>query len=106
MLFGKLLRCATSRSGSASPDYRNAARMRDECTTDLTRYGSRGSVEGLGFTMGRLRALSALRRTEHPRSAFVRRVGAKLRTNRLLCLVLLQVSRGARRPAGVSQCKT
>src|SRR5438093_12384033 len=50
MLFGKALRCATSRSGSASPDDRNAARMRDECTTDLTRYGSRGSVGVRGFT--------------------------------------------------------
>src|SRR5437667_6463296 len=49
MLFGRPLRCDTSRSGSASPDDRNAARMRDECTTDLTRYGSRGSVGVRGF---------------------------------------------------------
>src|SRR5437762_3219084 len=51
MVFGNPLRCATSRSGSASPDERNAARMRDECTTDLTRYGSRGSEGVRGFTL-------------------------------------------------------
>src|SRR5437867_4489311 len=41
MLFGRPLRDATSRSGSASPDDRNADRTRDEWTTALTRYGSR-----------------------------------------------------------------
>src|SRR5262245_28162306 len=42
MLFGSPLRAAISRSGSASPDVRNADSTRDEWTTDFTRYGSRG----------------------------------------------------------------
>jgi rhamnose transport system ATP-binding protein len=41
MLFGSPLRAAISRSGSASPDDRNAESSCAECTTDLTRYGSR-----------------------------------------------------------------
>src|SRR3954454_16412733 len=41
MLLGRPLRAATSRSGSASPEDRNADSNCDECTTDLTRYGSR-----------------------------------------------------------------
>ena len=41
MLFGNPLRTAISRSGRASPDVRNAESTRVECTTDLTRYGSR-----------------------------------------------------------------
>jgi hypothetical protein len=46
MLFGSPLREAISRNGSASPDARNAESTRDEWTTDLTRYGSRGDVVG------------------------------------------------------------
>src|SRR6185295_9431098 len=42
MLFGSPLRDEISRSGSASPEARNAPSTRDEWTTDLTRYGSRG----------------------------------------------------------------
>src|SRR5690242_19870649 len=41
MLFGSPLRAATSRNGSASPEDRKADSNCDECTTDLTRYGSR-----------------------------------------------------------------
>ena len=37
MLFGSPLRAATSRSGNASPDERNADSSCDEWTTDLTR---------------------------------------------------------------------
>ena len=37
MLFGRPLRAAISRSGSASPDERNADSSCDEWTTDLTR---------------------------------------------------------------------
>ena len=44
MLLGKPLRAAISRSGSASPDARKAESTRDECTTDLTRYGSRAGA--------------------------------------------------------------
>ena len=43
-LYRSSLRPAISRSGSASPDARNADRTRDEWTTDLTRYGSRALV--------------------------------------------------------------
>src|SRR5262245_60681303 len=106
MLFGKLLRCATSRSGSASPDERNAPRMRDEWTTDLTRYGSRGSEGVRAFISVCFPALQALRRTEHQRPVLARRTGDKLITNRLLCLALLQVSRAARARAAVSHCET
>src|SRR5262245_11046863 len=42
MLLGKPLRPETSRSGSASPEPRNAESSRDAWTTDFTRYGSRG----------------------------------------------------------------
>src|SRR5882672_396164 len=42
MLLGSPLRADTSRSGNASPDDRNADRTREEWTTALTRYGSRG----------------------------------------------------------------
>src|ERR671911_779232 len=44
MLFGSPLRAEISRSGSASPDARNADSSCEECTTDLTRYGSRPGV--------------------------------------------------------------
>ena len=37
MLFGSPLRAAISRSGSASPDDRNADSSCDACTTDFTR---------------------------------------------------------------------
>ena len=37
MLFGRPLRAAISRSGSASPDALKADSTRDEWTTDLTR---------------------------------------------------------------------
>src|SRR5262245_34701949 len=50
MLLGKPLRRAISRSGSASPDARNADSTRDECTTDLTRYGSRAVSVSLLIT--------------------------------------------------------
>ncbi len=49
MLFGRPLRAETSRSGSASPDDRNADNSCAECTTDFTRYGSR--VGGLGVAL-------------------------------------------------------
>src|SRR3989442_11606060 len=42
MLLGSPLRADTSRRGNASPDDRNADRTREEWTTALTRYGSRG----------------------------------------------------------------
>src|SRR5436309_1560459 len=42
MLFGSPLRDAISLRGSASPEAWKAVSTRDECTTDLTRYGSRG----------------------------------------------------------------
>ena len=41
MLFGSPLRAAISRSGSASPDERNADSSCEACTTAFTRYGSR-----------------------------------------------------------------
>src|SRR5262245_44963734 len=41
MLLGRPDRPATSRSGSASPDDRNAESSCEAWTTDLTRYGSR-----------------------------------------------------------------
>ena len=47
MLFGNPQRALTSRSGSASPEERNALKTREECTTDFTRYGSRGGVSRL-----------------------------------------------------------
>src|SRR4029453_13129428 len=51
MLFGSPLLATTSRSGSASPDERNAASTSDECMTDLTRYGSRdGGFDFMGIT--------------------------------------------------------
>ena len=56
MLFGSPLRATTSRSGSASPDDRNADSTSEECTTDFTRYGSRDG--GLGF-MFKFRARSS-----------------------------------------------
>ena len=37
MLFGSPLRAAISRSGSASPEVRNAESTREEWTTDFTR---------------------------------------------------------------------
>src|SRR5262245_54611597 len=46
MLLGNPLRDEISRSGSASPEARNADSTRDEWTTDLTRYGSRGGEWG------------------------------------------------------------
>src|SRR5215471_3328156 len=49
MLLGRLARWATARRGSASPDDRNAARMRDAWTTDLTRYGSRAAGDEDSF---------------------------------------------------------
>src|ERR1043165_6496286 len=53
MLFGSPDRLATSRSGSASPDDRNADSSRDAWTTDFTRYGSRAltfcPIEPLAF---------------------------------------------------------
>ena len=42
MLFGRALRAAISRRGNASPAALNADNTRDEWTTDLTRYRSRG----------------------------------------------------------------
>ncbi len=47
MLFGNPQRALTSRSGSASPDDRNAESTCAACTTDLTRYGSRVGVSRL-----------------------------------------------------------
>src|SRR5687768_14580655 len=44
MLFGSPLRAEISRSGSASPEVRNADSSCEEWTTDLTRYGSRAAV--------------------------------------------------------------
>src|ERR1041385_7242077 len=41
MLLGSPLREEISRSGSASPEVRNADSTCTECTTALTRYGSR-----------------------------------------------------------------
>ena len=43
MLLGSPLRDEISRSGSASPDERNADSSCDACTTDFTRYGSRAA---------------------------------------------------------------
>ena len=47
MLFGRPLRPEISRSGSASPDDRNADSRRDAWTTDFTRYGSRATAWSL-----------------------------------------------------------
>src|SRR5437867_6302084 len=47
MLFGRPLRPEISRSGSASPDDRNADSRRDAWTTDFTRYGSRATASSL-----------------------------------------------------------
>src|SRR5213083_347835 len=44
MLLGRPLRPEISRSGSASPEARNAVSTRDAWTIDLTRYGSRAGV--------------------------------------------------------------
>src|SRR4029450_8708227 len=52
MLFGSPLRAAISRSGSASPDERNAESSCEECTTDLPRCGSRaGRLASGSLTM-------------------------------------------------------
>lgn len=58
MLLGRPLRETTSRSGRASPDERKAASTSDECTTDLTRYGSRDGVFGLMALSALSRAMS------------------------------------------------
>src|SRR3990170_1244714 len=70
MLLGRPLLAATSRSGNASPDERNADSSCEEWTTDLTRYGSRpGGLSGLsGFS-----ALSVLRETRMLQIRAVRR---------------------------------
>ena len=56
MLFGNPVRLATSRSGNASPDERNADSNCDEWTTDFTRYGSRAPACCCAISCATLRA--------------------------------------------------